>query len=302
MLRRNIRLNRQTTLARSVSLSGHGLHTAAKGTLHLRPATAYSGIVFRRSDLGDFDIPANVEHVAQVSYATTLMRQGVMISTVEHVLSALAGCQVDNCFVDIDSLEVPILDGSADPFIRLIREAGIVELPERRKFLQITRPVEVVEGDKRLAVEPADHFSIDCVIAFEHPLIGKQKFQLSIDNGNYEREIAPARTFGFMRDVENLQRNGLIRGGSLENAIVLDDENILNQEGLRFADEFVRHKILDIIGDMSLFGFPLLGHVTAERSGHAMHTMLVAKVLRDRRAWEIVEAPALQSRSTSNNR
>lgn len=276
-----------------MSISGHGLHTAAKGTLHLRPATAYSGIVFRRSDLGDFDIPANVEHVAQVSYATTLMRQGVMISTVEHVLSALAGCQIDNCFVDVDALEVPILDGSADPFIKLIREAGVVELPEQRKFLQITRRVEILEGSKRLAIHPSDHFWIDCTIDFIHPLIGKQHFQLSLNNGNYEREIAPARTFGFMHEVDNLQRNGLIRGGSFENAIVLDDEKILNEDGLRFADEFVRHKILDIVGDMSLFGYPLLGHVIAEQSGHAIHTMLVAKVLRDRRAWEIVEAPAL---------
>lgn len=222
-----------------------------------------------------------------------------MISTVEHVLSALAGCQIDNCFVDVDSLEVPILDGSAGPFINMIREAGVAELPEQRKFLQITRPVEIVEGSKRIAAEPADYFSIDCTIDFAHPVIGKQQFQLTLNNGNYEREIAPARTFGFMRDVEGLQRNGLIRGGSFENAVVLDDEKILNEEGLRFADEFVRHKILDIAGDMSLFGFPLLGHVIAERSGHAMHTMLVSKVLRDRRAWEIVESPVLLSRASN---
>lgn len=285
---------KQTTLASEVSASGHGLHTGEKVHLTLRPAPAYSGYVFRRTDLNNFEIPAAPQYVARVSYATTLMKQGVMIATVEHLLSALRGSHVDNCVIELDSLEVPILDGSAEEFVELIEQAGISELEAPRQFLRILKRVEVQDGNRRMSISPAEQFSVSCLIEFPHPMIGTQRKRVELFDGQYVREVAAARTFGFLAEIEALRDSGLIRGGSLDNAVVLTPEGgVLNTEGLRFADEFVRHKILDILGDLSLFGMPVLGHVEAERTGHGVHTALVSRVLHDDTAWEITDSLAL---------
>jgi UDP-3-O-[3-hydroxymyristoyl] N-acetylglucosamine deacetylase len=283
----------QTTLARAVSTSGHGLHTGEKVSLILKPAPAYTGYVFRRTDLNNFEIPASPQFVARVSYATTLMKQGVMIATVEHLLAALAGSHIDNCLIEVDSLEVPILDGSAEQFIELIEQAGTTTLEAPRQFLRILKHIEVEDGNRRMSIRPANRFSISCLIDFPHPMIGAQRHTLELVNGQFS-EVAPARTFGFLAEVEALRDAGLIRGGGLENAIVLTPEGgILNNEGLRFKDEFVRHKIIDIIGDLALFGMPVLGHVEAERTGHGVHTALVSRVLHDDTAWEITDSMPL---------
>lgn len=262
----------------------------------LKPAPAYTGYVFRRTDLNNFEIPAAPQYVARVSYATTLMRQGVMIATVEHLLAALAGSHIDNCIIEIDSLEVPILDGSAEPFIEMIERAGRTTLEAPRQFLRVLKSVEVVDGNRRMKLSPATRFSISCLIEFSHPMIGVQRREIDLSDGEFSEQVASARTFGFLSEIEALQSSGLIRGGSLDNAIVLTPEGgIMNSEGLRFADEFVRHKIIDIIGDLALFGMPVLGRVEAERTGHGVHTALVSRVLRDDSAWEITDSPALAS-------
>ncbi len=287
---------RQTTLARAVSISGHGLHTGEKVSITLLPAPAYTGYVFRRTDLNNFEIPAAPQFVARVSYATTLMRQGVMISTVEHLLAALLGSGIDNCIIEIDSLEVPILDGSSEPFIELIERAGIADLEEPRQFLRVLKRVEVSEGARRMSISPAEKFSISCLIEFPHPMIGAQRREVAIVDGEFSQQIASARTFGFLNEIEALRNMGLARGGSLENAVVLTPEGgVMNREGLRYSDEFVRHKILDIIGDLALFGMPVIGRIEAERTGHGVHTALVARVLRDDSAWEITDSPDLRA-------
>jgi len=285
-------LTRQTTLARSVSVSGHGLHTGEPSHMTLIPAPAYTGYVFRRTDLSNFEIPAAPQYVARVSYATTLMRKGVMIATVEHLLSALAGSNIDNCIIEVNSLEVPILDGSAEPFIEMIEQAGIARLEAPRQFLRVLKRVEVTDGNRRMSIKPSESLRISCLIEFPHPMIGTQRRELEIVNGQFAQHVASARTFGFLEELESLRNLGLTRGGSLDNAIVLTPEGgILNREGLRYNDEFVRHKIIDIIGDLALFGMPVLGHVEAERSGHGLHTALVSRVLRDDSAWEITDSP-----------
>src|SRR2546423_1683733 len=283
---------KQTTLALPVETSGLGLHTAVPVTVRLMPAPPETGYIFRRTDLGGFEIPATVESVAHCSYATTLMRTGVMLSTVEHLLAALRGGGVDNVFIEVDNLEIPIMDGSAEGFAEMIESARVVEQPLARKALRVRERVLVEEGDRRIQIEPADGFEIDCMIDFKHPMIGAQRYFFYMTNGAFGREIASARTFGFTEEVEALRRANLIRGGSLENAIVLTpDGGMLNETGLRFKDEFVRHKILDIIGDLALLGMPLVGRVTAQRSGHLLHASLMTKLLRDDRAWEIVDMP-----------
>jgi UDP-3-O-[3-hydroxymyristoyl] N-acetylglucosamine deacetylase len=283
---------RQTTLAESVEARGIGLHTAVPVQVRLMPAPPDTGYVFRRTDLGGFEIPATVESVAHCSYATTLMRTGVMLSTVEHLLSALRGCGVDNAYIEVDNLEVPIMDGSAEVFAEMIESAGLVDQPTARRALLVREKVSAVSGNRRISIEPADAFEIDCIIDFPHPLIGIQHRSVTLDNGSFAREIASARTFGFIEEVEALRRANLIRGGSLDNAIVLTRDGMLNETGLRWSDEFVRHKILDIIGDLALLGMPLMGRVTAERSGHLLHAALMASLLRNRAAWEIVDLPA----------
>ena len=268
------------------------MHTAVPVVLSLQPAPPDTGYVFRRSDLGGFEIPANVESVAHCSYATTLMRTGVMLSTVEHLLSALRGCGVDNAYVEVDNLEVPIMDGSAETFSEMIETAGMMEQSAARRALMVRKKISVESGNRRISIEPADAYEIDCLIDFPHPLIGIQHRTLTLDNGSFGRDIASARTFGFIEEVEALRRANLIRGGSLDNAIVLTRDGMLNQTGLRFSDEFVRHKILDIIGDLALLGMTILGRVSAERSGHLLHAALMASLLRNREAWEIVDLPA----------
>jgi UDP-3-O-[3-hydroxymyristoyl] N-acetylglucosamine deacetylase len=280
-------LSKQTTIGKSFSANGAGLHSNSPVKVTVKPAPAYTGYVFRRTDLNDFEIPATPEHVAHVSYATTLMKSGVMISTVEHLLSALSGCGIDNAMIDVDSLEVPILDGSSRRWVELIKRAGIVELEAPRGYLRVLKRVEVSEKNRRMSIEPAEEFRITCEIDFPHPLIGLQHREIAFINGNYISEVAPARPFGFVEEIALLQQNGLARGGSLENAIALTRDGILNREPLRFSDEFVRHKILDIIGDLALCGMPILGHVRAYRSGHGLHTMLLSALLRDREAWEV---------------
>jgi UDP-3-O-[3-hydroxymyristoyl] N-acetylglucosamine deacetylase len=282
---------RQTTLGATVEARGIGLHTAVPVTVRLLPAPPDTGYVFLRTDLGGFEIPANVESVAHCSYATTLMRTGVMLSTVEHLLSALRGCGVDNAYIEVDNLEVPIMDGSSEVFADMIETAGLAEQPLARRALQVREKVSIASGNRSITLEPADAYEIDCTIDFPHPLIGVQHRSIILDNGSFARDIASARTFGFIEEVEALRRANLIRGGSLDNAIVLTKHGMLNETGLRFTDEFVRHKILDIIGDLALLGMTLLGRVKAERSGHLLHAALMSSLLRNRAAWEIVDLP-----------
>jgi len=241
--------------------------------------------VFRRTDLDGFEIEASGRNVARVSYATSLMKKGVLISTTEHLLSALIGVGIDNAIIELDNLELPILDGSALPFVEMIQKAGVRRQRKARKYLRIVREIELREGDKFIAVYPADTYSVSYSINFPHPLIGKQKFGVQLTNGNYLRELARARTFGFLHDADAMRQQGLIRGASTENAIVLTKDELLNPP-LRYADEFVRHKVLDLIGDLALIGRQILGSVVADRAGHAMHTALVSRILRDKSYWE----------------
>ena len=252
--------------------------------MRILPAPAGSGITFRRSDLDNFDIEAVGRNVAKVSYATSLMRRGVLISTTEHVLSALMGAGIDNVSIEVDQLEVPILDGSAKPFLEAIQRVGIKRQRRPRTYWRVLNPVEVRDGPKFLGVYPAERYSISYTIDFPRPL-GIQSYDLDLAGDTYAREIAPARTFGFLRDERALRNMGLIRGASEENAIVLTDNGVKNGP-LRFEDEFVRHKILDLIGDLALLGHRILGKVVANRAGHAMHTALVSRLLRDRSLWE----------------
>ncbi|HVG34220.1 MAG TPA: UDP-3-O-acyl-N-acetylglucosamine deacetylase [Pyrinomonadaceae bacterium] len=286
---------KQTTLAAATETSGIGLHTAVTVHLRLLPAPPDTGYVFVRTDLGGFEIPATVESVAHCSYATTLMRTGVMLSTVEHLLAALRGAGVDNAYIEVDNLELPIMDGSSEAFTEMVERARVVEQPLARRALLVRERVFVEQdGNRRISIEPADAFSIDCMIDFQHPLIGRQHLDFELTNGAFGREISPARTFGFTQEIEALRRANLIRGGSLDNAIVLTPDGMLNETSLRFTDEFVRHKILDIIGDLALLGMPIMGRVTAERSGHILHAALMSKLLRQRTAWEIIDMPVGQ--------
>jgi UDP-3-O-[3-hydroxymyristoyl] N-acetylglucosamine deacetylase len=242
-------------------------------------------VIFRRTDLDGFELEAVSRNVARVSYATSLMKKGVLISTTEHLLSALIGCGVDNAIVELDNLELPILDGSALPFVDAILRAGIRKQRRPRTYLRICRELEVREGDKFIAVYPADTYSVSYAINFAHPLIGKETFRVDLSDGNYRTQIAAARTFGFLHEADAMRQQGLIRGASPENAIVLTRDGLMNPP-LRFPDEFVRHKVLDLIGDLALLGKQILGNVVADRAGHAMHTALVSRILRDRTLWE----------------
>jgi len=278
-------LTHEQTIRTAVSCAGVGLHSGAPVNLKILPAPAGTGIVFRRTDLDGFAIEASGRNIARVSYATSLMKKGVLISTTEHLLSAFIGMGIDNAIVELDNLELPILDGSASPFVEMIQRAGIRRQRKTRTYLRIVREIEMREGDKFIAVYPADVYSVSYSINFPHPRIGKQTFRVSLTNGNYLEEIAPARTFGFLHEADAMRQQGLIRGASMENAVVLDREKVLNPP-LRFADEFVRHKVLDLIGDLSLLGKQVLGAIVADRAGHAMHTALVSRILRDRSYWE----------------
>lgn len=286
----------ETTILRPVKAHGIGLHSGVPVSIRIRPAPPSTGIVFLRTDLDNFAIPASWRFVARVSYATSLMRQGVLISTTEHLLSVLYSLGVDNAFVDIDNLEVPILDGSGLPFVKLIEEAGIRKYRRRRRFLRIRRPVAVEANGKRISILPCDRFLLSCDIFFDHPNVGRQTLDMEVTPERYAVAIAPARTFGFEWELEQVRDMGLIRGASLANAVCFSRDGVMNPEGLRFTDECCRHKILDLIGDLALIGKPLLGHVIAERAGHAMHAALVAKIMSDPSLYEILNFDQLASR------
>ncbi len=279
----------EQSLAAIVEFSGIGLHSGAPVSLRLLPAPAGSGIVFRRTDLDNFEIPANGQNVARVSYATSLMRQGVLISTTEHLLSALIGTGIDNVIAEIDNLELPILDGSALPYVEAFRQAGIKVQRRRRQYIRILKNVEVRDGEKFIGVYPGDGYDIAYAIDFPDP-IGKQHFKVDLASGAYGTEIAAARTFGFREDEQKLRNMGLIRGASESNAIILTREKVQNGP-LRYEDEFVRHKVLDLIGDLALAGHRIWGRVVAERAGHAMHTALVSRLMKDRSAWVLAQVP-----------
>lgn len=282
-------MNAQRTLRRSISCAGIGLHSGHKVTLSLKPAPADFGIRFRRSDLGGVEVPASVQHLGGINYATGLTRDTVRVETVEHLLAALVSLGIDNALVELNSPEVPIMDGSAAPFIYLIHEAGVKRLAASRQYLKVLRPLSLSRGDKRIALYPSDHFKVTYSIAFDHPLLRHQARTIRLNEETFVEQIAPARTFGFLKEVEMMRQQGLALGGSLENAIVIGDTGVLNN-ALRFDDEFVRHKILDVIGDMALVGHPIVGHLVAHRGGHALHTEFAAKVLEERDAWTLVEA------------
>ncbi len=267
--------------------SGVGLHSGARATLRILPAPAGTGIVFRRTDLDNFEVEAVSRNVAKVSYATSLMKQGVLISTTEHLLSAFVGTGIDNAFVELDNLELPILDGSAQPFIDMITTAGVRQQKRKRVYLKILRPYEMREGDKTIGIYPAQNYTVSYSINFPHPLIGQECFKVELSNGSYVEQVAAARTFGFIEQQQAMLNMGLIRGASRENCLVLTKDGIDNGP-LRFPDEFVRHKVLDLIGDLALFGKRILGYVKADRAGHAMHTAIVSRVLRDPTYWEEV--------------
>ena len=254
--------------------------------MRLVPAPADTGIVFRRVDLDEFPIEAHGRNVARVSYATSLMKQGVLLSTTEHLLAAIYSCGIDNVFLDIDAIEVPILDGSAEPFMRLIDQAGIRRLRRKRRYLKVVKPVEVIEDGRRIGIFPANEFRVRCYVDFPHPLVGQQEVDMVVNAESFRQVLSRARTFCFESDIEPLRAMGLIRGGSLENAIVLTKDNVLNGP-LRFPDEFGRHKALDLIGDLALVGLPLLGRVEARKAGHSLHTQLVSRLLADTSAWSI---------------
>lgn len=278
----------QRTIAKTVHASGIGLHTGVEVNLTLKSAPPNTGYIFVRTDLDNFEIPASVEYISHCAYATTLLRRGVVLSTCEHLLSALRGVGIDNCFIELDNIEIPIMDGSSENFVELLEQAGVEEQDSPRHILKILEKVEFEQGDRKMSVEPSDKFEIECVIDFKHPFIEKQSFHFVSENGSFGRDIAAARTFGFTEEIEMLRKANLALGGSLDNAIVLTPEGMLNEGPLRFKDEFVRHKILDIIGDLALLGMPILGKVKAEKSGHAVHASLMSKLLKTESAWEIV--------------
>jgi UDP-3-O-[3-hydroxymyristoyl] N-acetylglucosamine deacetylase len=284
-------MDAQRTLRRPVSCAGIGLHSGLKVTLSLRPAPADFGIRFRRSDLGSFEIPANVSNLAGIHYATGLARDEASVETIEHLLAALVGLGIDNVVVELNHPEVPIMDGSASPFVYLVHEAGIRTLAATRRYLKVLRPIVMGNGDKRIALYPADHFKVTYSISFDHPLLHHQARTLRVTEESFVDEIAPARTFGFLKEVEMLRQHGLALGGSLDNAIVLGETGVLNNP-LRFEDEFVRHKILDAIGDLALVGYPVIGHLVAHRGGHALHTAFAAKVLEEAEAWRLLDGVA----------
>jgi UDP-3-O-[3-hydroxymyristoyl] N-acetylglucosamine deacetylase len=288
----------QTTIQDPVQISGIGLHTGCQVSLKLNPAPADTGIVFRRVDLQGFEIEALRERVSRVVLATTLMKKGVMLSTVEHVLSALYGLGLDNLYIDISSLEVPILDGSALPFVEMVQKAGVQPQEKDRTFLKVQKSFRLQEESKFISIEPCSSFRISYEIDFAHPAIGHQILDLEMTSEAYAQEIAFARTFGFRSEVEELRRKGLIRGGSFENAVVLSETEIMNGP-LRSPDEFVRHKTLDLIGDISLCGYPLIGHIKAHKAGHALHTDLATALVRDPTLCrKVKEADLLEAESS----
>jgi UDP-3-O-[3-hydroxymyristoyl] N-acetylglucosamine deacetylase len=282
---------KQRTLKGSVSVTGVGLHSGQKVTLGLRPAPVNTGIVFRRVDVKPVEeIRARADLVHDTRLSTCMEQNGVRIATVEHLMSALSGLGVDNAYVDLDSAEVPIMDGSAGTFIFLLQSAGIVEQSAAKKFIRVKKSVEVRQGDKWVRFDPHDGYKLTFTINFAHPVFANTRQHVTVDLGeeSYVRDISRARTFGFMQDVEAMRAQGLALGGSLDNAIVMDEYRVLNADGLRFEDEFVKHKVLDAIGDLYMLGHPLIGAFSGFKSGHALNNALVRALLADEQAWEFV--------------
>lgn len=282
---------RQRTLKNVIRATGVGLHTGEKVYLTLRPAAPDSGIIFRRVDLDEpVEIPATPENVGDTTLSTTLIKDGVRISTVEHLLSAMAGLGIDNAYVDLNAAEVPIMDGSAGPFVFLIQSAGIEEQNAPKRFIRIKKPVKVQDGDKWVHFEPFDGFKVAFTIDFDHPAFkeGSQIAEVDFSTTSFVREVSRARTFGFMNQIEQLRANNLALGGSLDNAVVVDDYRVLNEDGLRYVDEFVKHKILDSIGDLYLLGHSLIGAFSGHKSGHALNNQLLRALLAQEDAWEEV--------------
>ena len=280
----------QTTILKTVSCAGIGLHTGINCHLTIRPALANSGIFFVRQDLPKkVKIKAQIDNVIDATLATTLGRDGVKVSTVEHLMAAFAGLGIDNAEVELDGPEVPIMDGSSEPFNVLLKKAGVQTQDKVKKFVIIKRPVTVTDGDRQATLLPSNDFKISYTIDFRHPLISNQYYLIQISNGNFEREICRARTFGFLKDYEILKARGFARGGSLENAVVIDDNKVINDGGLRFSNEFVRHKILDSIGDLWLIGAQVIGHFIGYKSGHTLNHKLIHKLLNHQDWWDLLE-------------
>jgi len=282
---------RQRTLKNVIRATGVGLHTGEKVYLTLRPAAADTGIVFRRVDLDPpQEVPARPEFVGDTRLSTTLERDGVRISTVEHLMSAFAGLGIDNAYVDLTAPEVPIMDGSAGPFVFLIQSAGIAEQTAAKRFIRIRKVVQITDGDKWVRFDPLEGFKVSFTIDFEHPIFRNSTQTASVDfsTTSFVKEVSRARTFGFMQELEALRDAGLARGGSLDNAIVMDSFHVLNEDGLRYEDEFVKHKVLDAIGDLYLLGYPLIGAFSAYKSGHALNNRLLRALVAQQDAWEVV--------------
>src|SRR2546421_12357915 len=282
---------KQRTLKSLIRATGVGIHTGSKVEITMRPAAVDTGVVFRRIDLPQpVDIPADALNVGDTRLSSTLERDGARVSTVEHLMSAFAGLGVDNAYVDLTGEEVPIMDGSAGPFVFLIQSAGIVEQAAAKRYIRVTRPIEVTHEDKWARFEPYDGFRVDLSVDFPHPLFGRDNRRVMVDfaDNSFVKEVSRARTFGFMQDVEALRAQGLILGGSFDNAIVLDEYRVLNSDGLRYDNELVRHKVLDAIGDLYLLGHPLIGSYTAYKTGHGLNNLLLRALLAQREAWEYV--------------
>ncbi len=282
---------KQRTLKNVIRATGVGLHTGHKVYMVLRPAAVDTGIVFRRIDTDvPVEIPARSEYVGDARLSTTLVRDGVRISTVEHLLSAMAGLGIDNAYIDLSASEVPIMDGSAGPFVFLIQSAGIEEQNKSKRFIRINRSIRISDGDKWVRFDPYNGFKVSFTIDFDHPAFKVRHQEATVDfsTTSFVKEVSRARTFGFMRDIEYLRGNNLALGGSLDNAIVVDDYRILNEDGLRYEDEFVKHKVLDAVGDLYLLGYSLIGSFSGYKSGHALNNRLLRALLADARAWEVV--------------
>jgi len=282
-----INLRLQRTIKQEVSFEGIGLHTGKHISVKLKPAPRDTGIVFYRNDK-NLTIRADVGSVVDTAFATSLGYNGTRIKTVEHILAAAAGLGIDNLIIELDGSEIPILDGSSTELIDIILRGGIAKQGKKRPYLRITKPIFFEDGHSEIAAFPYNGRKLTYRIHFNHHLLGEQKLSLELDEETFAREVAPARTFGFVKDVEYLRANGLAKGGSLDNAVILGDNGVLNKAGLRFKDEFVRHKILDFIGDISLIGFPVFGHLIADRSGHSTNIKFVKNLLSAADCWEIV--------------
>ena len=286
----------QQTLARPVQCTGIGLHSGKRVNLTIKPAPVNHGIKFVRTDLAHRPvISAHFRNVVDTSLATTLGTDGVIVSTVEHLMAALVGLCIDNALVEMDGYEAPIMDGSAGPFTSMLKEAGIRTQPGKRYTFVVKKPIEMSDGDRKVGLYPSDTLKITCTIEFDHPLVMRQSYTISLTDGLFEKEISRARTFGFLHEVNYLKQNGFARGGSLENAVVIDRDRILNREGLRYENEFVRHKVLDCIGDLSLLGMPLIGHIVAYKSGHSLNHALLKRFIDQKSCWETVQAPVVSS-------